>query len=230
MTKPIKGVCAQRRLRSAGASTQSDQSSMSAWRNLGSLAFHWAHSEDSDQTGRMPRLIRVFPGRTLILLVLSCCSSFYHTVMCTKDADRSGQTVSTLFAHYRNRMLSQRMTKPTKWHAPSKDSDQPGHPPSLIRVFVVPMKKLWILRYPVSAQRRLWSDCANAQADLSSQGSYIILLVLSCSGSVERDEKTIKLVKIRSPMSIFSIGAMLICQVQSFNTKWNKTTEIWNSA
>ena len=34
------------------------------------------HSKDSDQTGRMPRLIRVFAGRTLvILLVLSCCSS-----------------------------------------------------------------------------------------------------------------------------------------------------------
>ena len=34
------------------------------------------HSEDSDQTGRMPRLIWVFAGRTLILLVLSCRGSF----------------------------------------------------------------------------------------------------------------------------------------------------------
>ena len=32
-------------------------SSVSAWRNLGSLAVNWTHSEDSDQTGRMPRLI-----------------------------------------------------------------------------------------------------------------------------------------------------------------------------
>ena len=37
---------------------------LSAWRKLGSLAIHWAHSEDSDQTGRMPRLIWVFAGRT----------------------------------------------------------------------------------------------------------------------------------------------------------------------
>ena len=29
------------------------ESSLSAWRKLGSLATHWAHSEDSDQTGRM---------------------------------------------------------------------------------------------------------------------------------------------------------------------------------
>ena len=42
------------------------------WRSIGSLATHWAHSEDSDQTGRMPRLIWVFAGRTVILLVLSC--------------------------------------------------------------------------------------------------------------------------------------------------------------
>ena len=52
------------------------ESSLSAWRNLGSLATHWAHSEDSDQNGRMPRLIWVFAGRTLILLVLSCRGSY----------------------------------------------------------------------------------------------------------------------------------------------------------
>ena len=37
----------------------------------------------------------------------------------------------------------------------SKDSDQPGHPLSLIRVFTVRMKKPLVLRYPSSAQRRL---------------------------------------------------------------------------
>ena len=51
--------------------------------------------------------------------------------------------------------------------APIEDSDQPGHPPSLIRDFAVRMKKAWVLCYPLSAQRRLWSDWADAQADLS---------------------------------------------------------------
>ena len=51
-------------------------SSLSAWRNLGFLATHWTHSEDSDQTGRMPRLIWVFAGRTLTLSVLSCRGSY----------------------------------------------------------------------------------------------------------------------------------------------------------
>ena len=51
--------------------------------------------------------------------------------------------------------------------APSEDSDQSGHPPSLIRDFAVRMKKAWVISYPLSAQRRLWSDWADAQADLS---------------------------------------------------------------
>ena len=49
---------------------------LSAWRKPGFIATHWVYSEDSDQTGRMPRLIWVFAGRTLTLLVLSCRDSF----------------------------------------------------------------------------------------------------------------------------------------------------------
>ena len=53
------------------------ESSLSAWRKLGPLATHWAHSEHSDQTERMPRLIWVFAGRTATLLVLSRGGSIY---------------------------------------------------------------------------------------------------------------------------------------------------------
>ena len=76
MTKPTKWLCAQWRLRSARASAQSGQSSLSAWRKLASLATHWAHSEDSDQIGHIPRLIWVFAGRILTLLVFSCRGLF----------------------------------------------------------------------------------------------------------------------------------------------------------
>ena len=48
---------------------------------------------------------------------------------------------------------------------PCKGSDQPWHLPS--RLWSVCMKKAWVLSYPLSAQRRLWSDWADAQADLS---------------------------------------------------------------
>ena len=54
------------------------ESLLSAWRMLGYLATQWAHNKDSDQTGRMPRLIWVFAGRTLILLIRSCRGSIVH--------------------------------------------------------------------------------------------------------------------------------------------------------
>ena len=37
--------------------------------------------------------------------------------------------------------MSRLVTKPTKWHVRPANSDQLGHPPSLIRVFAVRMKK-----------------------------------------------------------------------------------------
>ena len=61
---------------------------------------------------------------------------------------------------------------------PSEDSDQPGHPPSLIRVFPVCMKKAWVLNYLLNAQRRLWSE--------STLDAHVSLLVLSCGGSYRK--------------------------------------------
>ena len=55
---------------------------------------------------------------------------------------------------------------------PNEDSDQPGHLPNLIRVFAVRKKKAWVLSYPLHAQRRLWSDWADAQADLSLRWAH----------------------------------------------------------
>ena len=66
MTKPTKWMCAQRRLRSASA--QSDQSSLCAQWVAKCPGFLHAGIEDSDQTGRMPRLIWVFAGRTVIFV------------------------------------------------------------------------------------------------------------------------------------------------------------------
>ena len=44
--------------------------------------------------------------------------------------------------------------------------------PRLIRVLAVHMKKPWVLSYPLSAQRRLWSNWANVQADLSLRWAH----------------------------------------------------------
>ena len=74
--------------------------------------------------------------------------------------------------------------------APSKDLDQPGHPPSLIRVFAVHLKKPWVLSYPLSAQRRLWAD---AQADLSLRWAHthFVGFVMSWLNSYNRILTTI---------------------------------------
>ena len=68
------------------AKTQISRGIRPVW-SESSLCAHWvakdprfrhADSEDSYQTGRMPRLIWVSAGRTLILLVLSCRGSDTH--------------------------------------------------------------------------------------------------------------------------------------------------------
>ena len=68
---------------------------------------------------------------------------------------------------YRNFMFEPPHDKTNKTtFAPSEDSDQPGHLPRLFRVFAVHMKKQGP-QLLLSALRRLWSDWAVAQADLS---------------------------------------------------------------
>ena len=63
--------------------------------------------------------------------------------------------------------LSRLMRKPTKWHLrPAKTRISLGICP-VWSVFAVRMKRAWVLSYPLSAQRRLWSDWVDAQADLS---------------------------------------------------------------
>ena len=60
------------------------------------------------------------------------------------------------------------MTKPTKWHArPAKTQISLGIRPVWSESTAVRMKKAWVLSYPLSAQRTLWSYWADAQAESS---------------------------------------------------------------
>ena len=142
LTKPTKWQCAQRRLRSSWASAQSNQSSLTVRRNIGSSATRWANCEDSDQTGRMPRLIWVFAGRTyhfvgfvMTRLILLLILEGTHSYVCP--------SVCLIYLLMRMYWNHSDLIWGTTWQnqqnecAPSEDSDQPGHPPSLIRVFVV---------------------------------------------------------------------------------------------
>ena len=64
-------------------SEDSDQpeSSLCAQWVVKNPSFLHADSEDSDQTGRMPRLIWVFAGRTAILLF--CHEAAYMSMLCS---------------------------------------------------------------------------------------------------------------------------------------------------
>ena len=86
-------LCAQQRLRSAWvdlrsawASAQSDQSLRCLHEQALGLQFK-AHSEGSDQTGLMPRLIRVFAGRTSQIV------GFAHIISVSIKEQQSHQAV-----------------------------------------------------------------------------------------------------------------------------------------
>ena len=130
------------------------ESSLSAGRNLGPLATYWAHSKDSDQTGRIPRLIWVFAGRTVILLVLSlggsvidlCSVSLrfhkFQTFTSNPSADQSQMRCNT--------------TKPTEWHV------GPGKAHISLGIHPFQSDFLCALSGYVSSsrQQRLWLDWA----------------------------------------------------------------------
>ena len=97
--------------------------------------------------------------------------------------------------------------------APSKDSDQPVHLPSLIRVFAVRMKEAWVLSYLLSAQRRFWSDWADAQADLSLCWVHMPFR-LFCHEVAQDD-----VIKLRTPTVI----AVIILKFE----EWGFTTWEW---
>ena len=94
-------------------------------------------------------LLRIIKTLTIIgvliclhfsLVPLLCCDLWlWHFLTVSIDFLPCGQTAddnktNNCLANY---YFSHCMTKPTNDCAPSEDSDQPGHPPSLIRVFIV---------------------------------------------------------------------------------------------
>ena len=70
--------------------------------------------------------------------------------------------------------------------APNEDSDKPGYLLSLVRVITVRMTK----PCPLSAQRRLWSDWMDAQADLSLRWAHRSFCVF-CHASAQMVYETL---------------------------------------
>ena len=153
----------------------SESSRCAQWVVKDPTFFH-VDSKDSDQTGRMPRLIWIFAGCTCHFVGfdmrrLISKSFFGITILKVRCSGPKHCSSISMWCFLI-------VTGAATWQnqqsdcAPSEDSDQPGHPPSLIRVFAVRMKKPWVLSYPFSAQGRLGSDWADAQADLSLRWAH----------------------------------------------------------
>ena len=64
--------------------------------------------------------------------------------------------------------------------APRKDSDQPGHPPSLITVFAVHIKGGKEPKLRPCRQRKLWQKWTNAQGGLSLRRTQMPFCWFSC--------------------------------------------------
>ena len=136
-----------------------------------------ADSEDSDQAGRIPRLIWVFAERTLILLVLSCRGSNVKARHVVLKADRQ----KTSDTHKIECTYEPPHDKTNKMVcAPSEDWSVLAS-----AVLAVRMKKDWVLSYPLGAQRRLirLGGCPGwSESSLGAQ-SAVSLLVLLWGGS-----------------------------------------------
>ena len=115
MTKPTKwSVRPAKTQISLGIRPVWSESSLCAQWVAEDPSFLHVNSKDSDQTGRMLRLIRVFTGRTGHFILSWGCS--FTTMICTSRIHSISE-----FIHFAQ------MTKPTKWHVrPAKTQISPA--------------------------------------------------------------------------------------------------------
>ena len=136
----------------------------------------WASSGGSGETARMRRLAWTFAARIGDKYQIRLTRSIYCLLApVTQWSSCNAVLVNgSIKNHFQYEPLHDKTNNMAC--APIEDSHQPEHPPSLIRDFAVCIKTAWVLSYPLSAQRRLWSDWVDA-------GRTVILLVLSWVGS-----------------------------------------------
>ena len=163
---------AQWRLRSAWTTSQSE-SSLSAWTNIGPLTTYWVHSEDSDQTGWMPRLIWVFTGRTSFCWFCRVAAHLDNEPLPSELSHR-GQSSFTI-CHYptpytispSNRLGGGLMAycktglAPVSW-VTRWDSNRHAQLKKLATAWEFWICQLRLLYYLGSEQQRCQSDCTKA--------------------------------------------------------------------
>ena len=120
----------------------------------------WPSSADSGETAQMHRLAWTFAARIGDKYQIRLTRPIHYILFSERE--------SYIYIYEPTHDKTNKIAC-----SPIEDSDQPWHPPSLIRVFVVRMKKHWVFSYPLSAQWRLWPDWTDAQADLSLRWAHM---------------------------------------------------------
>ena len=116
----------------------------------------------------------------------------------------------------------------------SEDSDQPGHLPSLSRVFAVHLKKHWALNYLLSSQWRLWPDWVDANADLSLRWAqsyfvgfvmrWFILLCDQYQIDANHSDRKKWSIRIKMCFYIVNMATFFSGNLYHFYNKWTATT------
>ena len=150
-----KDLCTQQRLRSAWTSAQSDHSlccALNGW--LRTQGFFKRTAKTLIRLGTCQGWSESLLGAYNFFGFSMRWLIYYQR---TSGPENAHLTPDPCMHHYYSdsTLLEPPPDKTNKMIcAPSEDSDQPGHLPSLIRVFAVCMKKAWVLSFPLSAQGR----------------------------------------------------------------------------
>ena len=119
------------------------------------------------------------------------------------------------------------MTEQTKWHVrPAKAQISLGIRP-VWSVFAVSMKKAWVLSYPWSAQQRLWSDSADAQADPSlCYVGFVKRRIISqwpSNTSISSAEMSLQNLFVLYVFGAFNLTWQSLCSELTTYLKWSTT-------
>ena len=138
------------------------ESLLSAWRNLGSLATDWAHSEDwSDWADAQADPSLSWTHTHFVGFVMSWLIWGHH----------NGQGTTSQQTTITNEPLHEKTCLP---EFPTRsDSNWPAQLQKLAWGLQFWLQKLQTLHYLGSEQQRHWSDWADAQADLCLRCSHI---------------------------------------------------------
>ena len=103
--------------------------------------------------------------------------------------------------------------------APSENSDQPGHPPSLIRVFACAQ---WVAKDPMflHADSEDWSDWADVQADLSLRWAHSHFVGFVTRRLIYLFQHGCPWMKWTVPLETVNVNAEIITHMQANRRCW----------